>query len=99
MAELNRDDICMAEMSKILVANYSSDEFSLSGPKDSAICMEQSGSDWVVYQSEKSSKYDEARYNTILEACFDLISRLSNPDEAVITKNKLIDAIMMSKVA
>ena len=44
---------------------------------EEAICLEKSGSDWIVYGGERGLKHDLRPYEDCRDACLDVLSRLS----------------------
>lgn len=93
-----REQICIDELKKILEC-YDDDEYSLNGKKDSAVCLEHNGNYWMVYESERNSNRRLKEYNNIVEACLDMIKRMSYGDDILIMTNKFLDAIMRIRLA
>lgn len=56
--------------------------YSLAGYREDAVCIEQISNDvWSVYEAERGNKHNLATYNQLVEACSELIARISESDE------------------
>ena len=80
---------CIATVEDILGNQFSSSWFSTNGPKESAVCIEkQNDENWIVYNYERGQKFQINHYSNVLDACIELIKRVSvnNSSESLIEK-------------
>ncbi len=62
---MNRDKL----KTKLESAGVRKDAYSLTGPSDEAYCLEQSGSGWAVYYSERGIESGKKIFPSESEAC------------------------------
>lgn len=55
--------------------------YSFNGYSEDAICIERSSGMWIVYNGEKGNKYNINKYSDILDACNNLILRISENEK------------------
>ena len=71
-----QENKCIELLSKVLDTSYDKDEYCLHGYKDSAVCMDKIDDKWEVYESDRGNKFDVLIFDTLIEACFDVIKRM-----------------------
>lgn len=77
-----------------------SDYYSLNGYNEDAICIERSDGVWIVYNGEKGNKYNLKEYRATLEACFDMILRISESEEEQIQiQSMFMQNVLMDKIS
>lgn len=94
-----REEKCIKVIRELFEKMYSEDEYSLNGPKDSAVCIEKVNTGWVVYECEKSSRRDLKEYNNVVEACLDMIKRMAYDEQIQKNTDDFLDAIMNISLA
>ena len=94
-----KEDICISALYEICANNFSKDEYSLNGPKESAVCLEKVSAGWNVYEKEKNSRNDTFLFDNVVEACLDFLRRLSSISEYKQLKETFFDAIIAQKSA
>lgn len=56
--------------------------YSLAGYSEDAICIERvHNAEWWVYDAERGNKYNKVSYDSLFDACSELIARISESDE------------------
>jgi len=98
MTVLN-EERCIMILDGICKSFFEQDEYSLRGPKESAVCMEKTANGWNVYESEKNSRNDFFLFDNVIEAGLDLLKRLCNNSDYTTLKNQFFDAILEQKIA
>ena len=96
---LSKEELCISALDKICKSNFEPDEFSLHGPKESAVCMEKTTDGWSVYESERNSHNDMHLYDNIVEAGLDLLRRLSTSVNYNNLKDAFLEAIIGQQIA
>lgn len=48
---------------------------------EEAVCLEKNASSWIVYEGERGKKYNIKTHLECRDACYDMISRISDSDE------------------
>lgn len=77
-----------------------SDYYSLNGYSEDAICIERSDGMWIVYNGEKGNKYNLKKYRATLEACIDMILRISESEEEQIRiQSMFMRNVLMDKIS
>ncbi len=94
-----KERICLSSLDAICKRFFDEDEFSLSGAKESAVCLEKVMNQWSVYESEKNSRNDTSLFDNIVEAGLDFLSRLSPVAEYSKMKNLFLESIIGQKTA
>ena len=89
------EEILKETLSEVLELNNLSHLCSVDGYAEEAVCMEKSGTGYIVYIGERNNKHDLKRYPKIISAFCDIISRLSESDE----EEKKIRIEFMEKLA
>lgn len=94
----SKELICINILNSLLKENFTADEYSLDGPKESAVCLEKANLSWRVYDKEKNSRNDERIFSNVVEACLEMIERLflSRSNQA---KSEFLDSIIISRIA
>lgn len=94
----SKEMLCINVLDLLLRESFCIDEYSLNGPKESAVCLERKNLGWCVYDKEKNSLNDEKDFSNVVEACLEIIERmfLSKSNEI---KSKFLDAIIVEKTA
>jgi hypothetical protein len=75
------ESICIKAIDAVLSQKYSMDEYSLNGNKESSVCLDRMADNWIVYEFEHGVRFDLVRYDTIIEACFEMIRRMCGKNE------------------
>lgn len=75
------EDYCLNKLKEVLENNIPKQYYSIRAYSEEAICIEKQDSEWIVYCGERGNKYDIKSFSIIKEACFDLISRVSENEE------------------
>lgn len=97
MSEL-KELLCIDVLNSLLQDNFDADEYSLDGPKESAVCLEHMGTRWLVYDKEKNSHNDEKVFSNVVEACLEIIERMFL-SKSCGAKSQFLDSIIVSKTA
>lgn len=80
--EKTSNDIYLAVAKEILESNFDKNEYAIGSRKDCAVCIEEKGDEWIVYETEKGNDYDKSTFMTVIEALMNMFDRLSlNPRE------------------
>lgn len=51
-----KENICIEALDGICKEYFNLDEYRVSGPKESAVCLERLSEGWAVYEKERNSK-------------------------------------------
>ncbi len=90
---------CLEALREVCSEHFEEDEYSLGGPKESAVCLEKVSNEWSVYEKEKNSRNDTYLYDNIVEACLDMLRRLSLASDYKAIKDAFFDRIIGQKSA
>ena len=94
-----KEESCIRALQDICSKHFREDEYSLDGPKESAVCLEKVSNEWNVYEKEKTSRNDSYLYDNIVEACLDLLRRLCLASEYKSLKDTFFESIIVQKSA
>ncbi|MBO4373469.1 MAG: hypothetical protein J5829_00010 [Lachnospiraceae bacterium] len=94
-----KEESCVRALQEICSEHFNEDEYSLGGPKECAVCLEKVSNEWSVYEKEKNSRNDSYLYDNIVEACLDLLRRLSLANEYKALKDAFFERIIIQKSA
>ncbi|MCR4656255.1 MAG: hypothetical protein K5770_08525 [Lachnospiraceae bacterium] len=94
-----KEERCIEALKEVCTGRFNDDEYSLDGPKESAVCLEKVAGEWSVYEKEKNSRNDSYLYDNIVEACLDLLRRLSVAKDYKELKDAFFDRIIVQKIA
>ena len=76
-------DLYLTILTKALEHSDIPEEFcSIGEYAEEAVCLEKHDPSWVVYDGERGKKYNIKTYRNCKEACYDLMSRVAESDEA-----------------
>lgn len=64
-----------------LMNNISSELYSIGVYREESFCIEGQNTDWIVYVGERGNKHNVKSFSDAFEACYELISRVSESDE------------------
>ena len=90
-----QEEYCKDVLKDICSEHFKEDEYSLDGPKECAVCLEKVSNEWSVYEKEKNSRNDSYLYDNIVEACLDLLRRLSLASEYKALKDAFFERIII----
>ena len=94
-----QEEYCKDVLKDICSEHFKEDEYSFDGPKECAVCLEKVSNEWSVYEKEKNSRNDSYLYDNIVEACLDLLRRLSLASEYKALKDAFFERIIIEKSA
>ena len=95
----SKEEICILALSEICKSNFESDEYSLQGPKESAVCIEKIKDGWSVYENERNSRNDSFLFDNVVEAALDFLRRLCAGINYNSVKNSFLDLIIGQRIA
>lgn len=82
------------KVNKILQSNVSFGSF-----EDDSICIEEEGSKWIVYSVDRGNKFEQKPYESIEDACHDVIHRATGSEaEEIATKTYFDDLFNRGKM-
>ena len=96
---VTNEERCIKILNEICKEHFDQDEYSLRGPKESAVCLEKTSSGWNVYENERNSHNDSFLFDNVIEAGLDLLKRLSDTVDYNVLKNQFFDAILSQRIA
>ena len=82
------DGYYIMALSQICEEYFDQSEYSIGGPKESAVCLEKYVDGWVVYEKEKNSQNDVVHYDDEQKACVDFLRRLSTISDFALIEEK-----------
>lgn len=91
-----KESYCLKKLDSILREKYHTNEYCLGGEKDSAVCLVEQNGVWNVFEQERRKKYDIKSFDTIIEACLDVISRMVLDGTVVQVKNQFLNVITIN---
>lgn len=65
-------------------------DYCIGGFHDDRVCLEKDENNWIVYIGERGGKQNIKRYQFCIEACCDLLGRISESDEMCYELKKLL---------
>ena len=90
-----REEYCLQALKEILKYEFPEGRYCLGDYKDDAVCMKmQKDGKWLVFDCFKGKELALAQYNTVLEAAYDMIGRLSPVDKRVQTTDRYLNLII-----
>lgn len=96
----SKEMVCLKALEELLQKHFDKEEYSLNGSKESAVCMSRNGKKWDIYEKEKNSFNDLVTYNTVIEACMDMIKRMFlSQSECDMAMEQFLDRVIVSKIA
>jgi len=83
LTQKENNDLYLPILMKALQRSDIPEEFcSIGEYAEEAVCLERHDLSWVVYDGERGKKYNIKTYRNCKEACYDLMSRVAESDEA-----------------
>ena len=61
-----KEERCISALQDLCKEFFEEEEYSLDGPKESAVCMEKISNEWSVYEKEKNSRNDAFLYDNVV---------------------------------
>ena len=91
---------CIDALREVLSQNVNPGFYSLNGYKEEALCLQRSDDGWEVYLGERNNRYNLAKFDTVVEACLNLLY-LVCPDrtENINLKNAFFNLLIETDVA
>ncbi len=78
----------------VLSQRYPKSLFCIGGYQEAAVCVQSNHTGWIVYNGERGNKYDEIFCDTVLEACLEMIRKMTHRVEDISSmENELIKAV------
>lgn len=76
---MTSDDISVLTLQERLNKMKVPKEFySLGKYKEEALCLEQNGGMWIIYEGERGNKYNPRKYQSEYEACLAFLDRIKD---------------------
>lgn len=76
--DTEKNQRCLDVLNIVLSDNVPRGYFSLYGYSEEAVCLEQDGSHWNVFNGERNNKNELKAYDNALEASLEITVRLSH---------------------
>ena len=77
-----KDLFCLRVLKDVLkLAEIPLGYYSINSYSEDAVCIEYLDGDWIVYNGERENKYNISKFNNVVNACRELISRLSDTEK------------------
>ena len=84
---------CLDTLAVVLAEYYPQDEFSVTGYKESAVCIERIDAGWEVYVGERNAHHLSHIYPSILEASIAFLREMSADEELTRMEDRFLDLI------
>lgn len=90
----SKELMCLNALEALFAMKYHSSEYCINGTKDSAVCIVNRDGVWMVFEKERLKEYDIKSFDTVVEACLDMIGRMVLDGTSTQVKNQFINAIL-----
>ena len=88
-----REKRCLDSLAAVLAEYYPQEEFSVTGYKESAVCLEPTDGGWEVYIGERNRHHLSHVYPSILEASIALLREMSVNEELAEMEDRFLELI------
>ena len=87
------EELCIKALEKLCEKNFDYEDYSLTGEKEYAVCLEKTHSGWNVYEKERNAHNDSFLFTNAIEAGLDFLRRLSPKKDYEEIKNEFFDSL------
>ncbi len=92
---------CQRALENVLKAEFPQCEYAVGGYKEDAICLQQENGEWGVYNGYRNTHDNLSLHANIVDACLDMMKRLSAGDSLVLQnlKESFFGMIVADRIA
>ena len=87
----------ISALEQVLSRRYDRNEFCLDGYQECSVCLQYDNGKWVVFDAERGNRYDEVFCITVLEACLNVIRKMTHQAEDISSMERELIVLLKSE--